>query len=176
VELLVVVGILSVMLMVGTLSMEWLLPDTRISAAARQLASMIEDARDDAIVNGRVVRIEYWLGDSPRSEQRFRTIRDALPGQEDDFEELEFDLTLKDLRLPDGVRVQDLVFGDEEPVTEGYQAVAVYPDGTTAAHIIHLYAEEIDAWTSVLVSGLLGEADVQEGRFDPESLPDVDFE
>jgi type II secretion system protein H len=176
VELLVVVSIMALMLTLSLMSMDSLVPDTRLTSAAREVATLIEDARDTAILEGRVVYIEYSLGEATDDLQHYRSIRQAEPGQERDAEEFEFERVVYDWQaLPSGIRIAALMIDEEEEITEGFMSFEVRPDGTVTPHVVQVYCAEIDTWVSVQVNGLLGEANIKTGRVVPTFLSEDTF-
>ncbi len=178
VELIVVVGIIGIILTVGIMSIEMLLPDTRLSATAREMASFIEDARDEAIMSGRIVRLEYDLGEREEDRQRYRSILDPEPWQEQeyDLEEIEYELMLKQwTNVLSDIRINSLLVDEEEEISEGFYSFAAYPNGTMTPHVVQLYSPELDGWYSLQISGLLGQVQVFDERIEPSFLGDNDF-
>jgi hypothetical protein len=171
-----VIAILGIMLTIGAMTMRFLIPETRLEATARDLASTIEDARSQAILAGRVIRIEYELGESNTAAQRYRSIRDPEPGDENEFEEQEDYLTLVDWRnVPMGVRISGILVGEEDTILDGFYSLAAYPDGSIASHVVQVYCEEVESYFSIEVHGLLGETQLKEGQVEPIYLTEDSF-
>ena len=135
VELIVTVSIMALLLSISIPVMHHLLPDTRMSSTAREIASFIEDARDEAVISGRVVRLQYRLGDNENDEQVYRSIRDPEPGREDEAEEEEFLLSIQNWKpLGEGVRIESLHLGEgeEREIRRGEYEFRVYPSSEPA--------------------------------------------
>jgi prepilin-type N-terminal cleavage/methylation domain-containing protein len=177
VEMLVVVAIIAIMLTVGMGVMEHLLPDSRLSSAGRELASVIADARDEAIISGRRVQLQFQLGELSEDLQYFRTILDPEPGvDEDDAEEEEALRILVDwTAVGEGLEIEALLVGEEEIIDRGDYEIVIFPDGTLQGFLIHLYSHELDTYASIQVSGLLGEAEFILGKVEPETLSEESF-
>jgi prepilin-type N-terminal cleavage/methylation domain-containing protein len=184
IELLIVVTIFAVMVVVGIQINEMLGPENDLAAITDQVATSISDARADAIVCGRVVLFEFSLGETAGATQYFRSIREPLPGRENDIDEDQFLLTVADWQaLPRSVRVDAVVIGEQEPYTAGYVSLPIRPDGTMPSFLVRLWAPELDpelqrraGWAAVQVAGLLGEPRVFNRFVEPEFLREDAFQ
>ncbi|MSR48159.1 MAG: hypothetical protein EXS13_14050 [Planctomycetes bacterium] len=149
-----------------------------------ELAATISDARSDAIVSGRVVWFELSLGTTRDARQFFRTIREALPGREDEVEEDQYLLTVKDWQeLPREVRIDAVMIGEQEPYSGELVSVPIRPDGTMPSFLVRLWAPELDpnlqrqaGWSAVQVAGLLGQPRVLNRFVEPEFLREDAFQ
>ena len=176
IEMLAVMGILAVMISVSISAVQYLIPDTELTAAARELASFVEDARDEAIIEGRTVFLDYSLGEVASDPQTFRAVRAPLIGREDKAEEEEHLLILTGWRfLPEGVFFDEIVIGDEDQGKHGEFRIPIHPDGSLQGHLIYLYCPEVDAYVTVKVSGLLGTATFQIGKIENEVVTEENF-
>jgi prepilin-type N-terminal cleavage/methylation domain-containing protein len=183
-ELLVVVAILGVMILVTVSFSQGLGPESALDAAAREVSSRVEEARNAAVVCGRRVFVEYDLGEGRNPVQYYRTICEPQPGREKDADADEMLLTVRDWRsLQEGVTIESVVLGDTEPWTHGVVRVAVQPDGSMPSHLIRLWSPELDpdrnratGWACVQVAGLLGQARVLNRYVEPEFLTDGTFQ
>ncbi len=184
IELLIVVTIFAVMVVVGIQVNEMLGPENDLAAITERIATSIADARADAIVCGRVVLFEFSLGETAGAKQYFRSIREALPGREDEVDEDQFLLTVADWQvLPNSVRVDAVAIGEQEPYTSGLVSLPIRPDGTMPSFLVRLWAPELDSelqrqagWSAVQVAGLLGEARVLNRFVEPEFLREDAFQ
>ncbi|MBM4014574.1 MAG: prepilin-type N-terminal cleavage/methylation domain-containing protein [Planctomycetes bacterium] len=184
IELLIVVMIFAVMVVVGIQVNEMLGPESELAATTDRIATSIADARADAIVCGRIVLFEFSLGETAGTKQYFRSIREALPGREDEVDEDQFLLTVSDWQaLPDSVRFDAVVIGEQEPYTSGLVSLPIRPDGTMPSFLVRLWAPELDpelqrlaGWSAVQVAGLLGEARVFNRYVEPEFLREDSFQ
>jgi prepilin-type N-terminal cleavage/methylation domain-containing protein len=183
IELLVVIAIMGVTLTVGIKILPALLPANDLDAAARDLSSSIEDARSVAVLKGRRVFVDLWLGTSSDSVQKYRSILEPLPGQEKDADQDEYLLTLRDWKyVQKTVRVDSIVIGENDPVTSGNFRLVVQPDGTMQGGVIRLWSPEMDenkdkkaGWATVQITGLLGQARVIGHYVEPELLREEAF-
>ena len=175
VEMLVVIAIVAVMGTMGVAVMQWLFPESALSTTAHRIASVTEAARDEAALIGRQVYIEYRLGESERDPQSFRAIRAPLPGEEEDYEDLEFDLAMTLwMEVPKEIRIVALRTGEEE-INEGYFSFVAEADGTIAGHVVVVELLEYSERWSVQVSGLLNEANVIHNDVETVFLYEEDF-
>ena len=164
----VVIVIIGITMTLGVQFMPWLLAESQLTSTGRELASFVTDMRDDAVVYGQTVRIEYQLGDRDGDAQYYRALRESDPGREDDLEEDEGYLTLRDwVRLPYEVRLEAIVLGPNDEILQGFFSVLAQPDGSITPHGLRLYNAELDAWGTVRVNGLLGEAKFKIGDYVP---------
>jgi len=177
VELLVVVMILGILLMLGIEFMPWLLSENTLTSTGREMASFIEEVRDEAVLSGRTVVVEYELGDSKGSAQLYRaTYLSGDPSRDEDEEEEHGLNIVRDWTpIPERVRIEALLLGPDEEVTDGYYSFQMFPDGSTVSHGILLYAPELDVRGTVRVQGLMGEARFEMGRFSPDIVRDESF-
>lgn len=184
IELLIVVTIIAVMVVVGVQMNEMLGPESALSASAQGIAAAIADARSDAIVCGRVVWVEFSLGETNGARQYFRSIRDPLPGREKEAEDDEFMLTVHDWQeIPQDVRIDGVLIGEQEPYASGVVSVPLRPDGTMPSFLVRLVAPELDpnnaklaGWASIRVAGLLGQPQVLNRFVEPEFLGEDAFQ
>ncbi len=116
--------ILAVTMVVVVQMGDMLGPENELNASASEIAASLADARSDAIVCGRPVFFEFSLGETGNAKQYFRSIREPLPGREDEAEDDEFLLTVKEWKeLPPGVRVEAVMIGEQEPWTDGVVSI-----------------------------------------------------
>lgn len=176
IELLVVILITGLMLSLGLEIMPWLISESQLTSTGRMLASFIEDARDEAIISGRTVLVEYDLGDVEGDPQHYRSIFVPQPGREDKKEEEEFLLVVQNWQdIPEDVRIDAIVLSEDEEVRDGYYSFFVYPDGSLNTHGVLLYSSELDVYGTVRVHGTFGEARFDLGEFVPEVVTEDSF-
>lgn len=184
IELLIVVMILAVTMVVVVSIGDMLGPESELNSAASEISASIADARSDAIVCGRLVFFEFALGETGNAKQYFRSIREPLPGREDEADDDEFLLTVKEWKeLPAGVRVDAVMIGEQEPWTDGVVSIPIRPDGTMPTFLVRLVAPELDpnntkqaGWACVQVAGLLGQPRVLNRFVEPEFLREDAFQ
>lgn len=184
IELLIVVTIFAVMVVVGIQMNDLLGPESALAATSADIASTIADARSDAIVCGRMVWLEFSLGETANAKQFYRSIREPVPGREDEVDEEQFLLTVKDWQeLPRDVRIDAVMIGEQEPFTSDLVSIPIRPDGTMPSFLVRLWAPELDpnlqrqaGWAAVQVAGLLGQARVQNRFVEPEFLREDAFQ
>lgn len=183
IELLIAVMIIAIMLVVGVQIRDLAGPESALHSAAGEIAAAISDARSDAIVCGRIVWFEFSLGTTRDSRQYFRSIREALPGRENETEDDEFLLTVNEWSaVPKSVRIESIAIGEQEPFTDEIVSVPIRPDGTMPSFLVRLVAPELDptnakqdGWACVQVAGLLGQPRVLNRFVEPEFLREDAF-
>jgi len=184
IELLIVVALMATVLVIGIRFNPFAATENELNAAARAIASTIDDARSESIVSGRRVFVEFDLGETRDANQHYRTIKEPLPGRERDAEDDEFMLTVREWnRLPDRVRIESITVGETEPWTDRLVRIAIQPDGTMPSHLIRLWAPELDpdrrrggGWACIQVAGLLGQARVLNRYVEAEFLREDTFQ
>ncbi len=184
IELLIVVMILAVTMVVAVSMGEMLGPESELNSSCAEIAAAISDARSDAIVCGRIVFFEFQLGETSGAKQYFRSIREPQPGREKEAEDDEFLLTVKEWKeLPRGVRIDAVMIGEKEPLTDGVISIPIRPDGTLPTFLVRLVAPELDpnnakasGWACVQVAGLLGQPRVLNRYVEPEFLREDAFQ
>src|SRR5688572_19394796 len=138
-----VVALIAITLLISVQFSRNMGPESSLDAAANEVASSIELARSEAVLHGRRVFMEFDLRENDQDVQSFRSIREPLPGHENDAEDDEFMLTVRGWRdLPKGVRIEAIVLGETDPFTKGGVQVAIQPDGTMPSHLIRFYLPE----------------------------------
>lgn len=179
IEMLTVIAIVGIMLSVGITALRYMLPSSYLNTTGRRLASFIEDARDEAVISGRTVYVDWDLGDG-KQRQSFRSLFQPDPDDEVDEDEMDFEesarLMLTDWTLLDReVRIRKLFIGDEEEVEDGQYRIEIYPDGSMQNYILQLWQPETDAIGSIQVSGLLGTATFSLDEVIPRVLTEDTF-
>lgn len=183
IELLVVISIVAIMIVVGIQVREMTGPESELNATASSISSTLADARSDAIVCGRIVWFEFSLGETNAARQHFRSIRETLPGREEEADDDVAILTVRDWQeVPSGIRIESVAIGEQEPWTDGLVSVPIRPDGTMPSFLVRLYAPELDpsfakqdGWACIQVAGLLGQPRVLNRFVEPEFLREDAF-
>lgn len=183
IELLIVISIIAVMIVVGVQVRDLTGPESELNATASAISSTLADARSAAIVCGRIVWFEFSLGETSNARQHFRSIKESLPGREEEIDDDEPDLTVRDWQdVPSGVRIESVAIGEQEPWTDGVVSVPIRPDGTMPSFLVRLYAPELDpsfakqdGWACIQVAGLLGQPRVLNRFVEPEFLREDAF-
>jgi len=183
IELLIVITIVAIMIVVGVQVRDMTGPESSLNATASEISSALSDARSDAIVCGRIVWFEFSLGSTVDARQYFRSIRETLPGREDQADDDEAILTVRDWReVPREVRIESVAIGEQQPYTDDIVSVPIRPDGTMPSFLVRLVAPELDpanarqdGWACIQVAGLLGQPRVLNRFVEPEFLREDAF-
>lgn len=151
VELMVVLIIIGSMLSIVTFSLDSLTPTSRLSAAARSIASTINLARNRAIMMGKRVTMYYNL------DKRFYQVilPSRIPGGKDE--------ALTPLELPREVNFDDIsLAGAKGKQKKGWRKVFFSPMGIVIGHVIHLKNKQGEK-ISIEVNPMSGTVEVIEG-------------
>jgi prepilin-type N-terminal cleavage/methylation domain-containing protein len=183
IELLIVITIIAIMIVVGVQVRDMTGPESALNATASEISSALADARSDAIVCGRIVWFEFSLGSTADARQHFRSIRETLPGREEQADEDAAVLTVREWReVSRDVRIESVAIGEQEPITGEIVSVPIRPDGTMPSFLVRLVAPELDpmnakqdGWACIQVAGLLGQPRVLNRFVEPEFLREDAF-
>jgi len=184
IELLVTITIVGIMFAFGIGVSRFFIPESSLSAAAGEIAKAVEEARLEAILQGRPTWFEIDLGEHADSAQYYRSITEPEPGKDPPPpEQQDVELVVRDWKLvPKEVRIESVAIGEATPLVRGRVEVAIQPDGTMPSHLIRLWAPEIDpgrrrqnGWACVQVAGLLGQARVLNRYVEPDFLREDTF-
>lgn len=168
-ELMVTIAVLGIGFGLVFLKLDHLVPSMRLKSNARELASVLEQARNHAIVSGRTVNVQYDLQDSEASHYRFYyPFRLSEDGKtvigEGETAILDWE------SFSDNVRIRDVILGEGTPLTNGVITVVFDPRGIAPPHIVHLELVNSEQVYSVRINPLLGLVDIDEGYKYPEVL------
>lgn len=136
-ELMVVLLIMGLTMSIVVLKLDGITAQSQLCAAARTLASTIENVRSQAVAQGKNFYVDYDLDN--------HAYRVVLPLEEQTVEEwMEEDYKRLDWHyLPTGVSFQDIAISSGEVWKNGTRYVGFSPLGnTTIGHIIHLINDE----------------------------------
>lgn len=167
-ELLVTLALLGLTFGMVFFQLDGMLPGRRLASDARTLGSQLEQARNVAVVSGFKVSFEYDLEDHTWRMYHPFELADDKKSVAGEGETILYDWT----ELSETILFADIVLGDGAPITSGQVVVTFEPRGIATGHTVHLTREESEFYYSVTVSPLLGFVDVQQGRHEPEVLPD----
>ncbi len=169
IELIVAVVILAIGTTLVVVTLDEMLPQSRIQAAARNLGAQIADARSNAITQGYSYEMEYDL-----NEERYRLITPFKAGgglalhPED---RLQFDW----VELPTAIELKSLTIGGGEPIERGSVFVEFDALGSSIEHDIHLHRETPAMDFTLHVDSLTGLVRFFEGPPKLEKVVDADF-
>ncbi len=193
-ELMVVMTILGLLILLVPPSLDGIGSRSRLEAGANTISAVLTGAREQAIIDGHEVRVQFQLGDAKRrtSTGRYRYVvvnkPRERPGQEDQVkartEAKEEMVPLTWRGLPDGVILAAYSQVPKE-WTKGSGGDAVIeirylPDGAVRpTHAWRLVSTDFsgpDSTMTVLVNALTGTPSVESGEADlPEVLDASDF-
>ncbi len=147
IELLVVLVIVGSIMTLVTVNMEFLVPSSRLNAAASALASTVVLAHSRAALSGSDVIVSYDL-----NQQIYQIIL-LKDGKPDPMTAREF---------PTGVKYLDIEVAGENKKTQGIFQVYISPIGVVRAHIVHLKNTDGQIM-SIEINPLSGDVDVSDG-------------
>ncbi len=162
VELLAVLIVLGLIATMVTINWRSILPRTELHSAVRELSSVLQGARSDAIARNASFDIQYDL-----EEHRYRVVTPfragggLAPADEDRQ-------TLAWHPLPDSVRFRSITIGTDI-FEKGIVVVRFDPLGSASGHVVVLEQPADENVYTIEVQGLLGLINYHEGLF--ERLP-----
>ncbi|MBI3541787.1 MAG: prepilin-type N-terminal cleavage/methylation domain-containing protein [Deltaproteobacteria bacterium] len=177
IEVLIVVGLMG-LIMTLFLPGLGLVLKANINNSARELATLIRAAHDEAVLNGRVHRVafdldknQYWVevtderGFLMRTEEQTEAERKLNERRSDEEKEKHKDpfqlatlLTKKKKSLPLGVRFTDVVTSrSKDPIKGGMAYTHVFPFGLLEKTVIHL-RDDLERESTLAVSPVTGKS------------------
>jgi type II secretion system protein H len=169
IELLAVIVVLGLIATMVTINWRAILPRTELHSAVRELSSVLQGTRSDAIARNAPFDVQYDL-----DEHRYRVVTPfrAGGGLAPSYEERH---ALDWHPLPPTVRFLSITIGTEE-----YQKGIIYvrfdPLGSASGHVIVLSQPADQNTYTIEVQGLLGLIDYHEGLFERLPPKDDDFQ
>lgn len=163
IELMVVLAIIGLILGVVTTRIDFLIPGSRLNAAAREIASSLALANSHAAVSGRSVIIRYDMGN------RFHCL--ILPATSPNKKRE----ALAPNRLPDGVHFQDINVAGKEYLSKrgAWVEISITPLGTVQPHVIHLVNDNKNKVT-IEVNPVTGLVQIKEGEHAINFFEDIE--
>lgn len=180
VEILVVIGLIGLIASLSVPSIGLALK-VNITSSARELATLIRSAHDEAILKGQVYRLafdvdrgEYWveMGDrdflmrNSEQEEAERRRNERRSDEEKEKHKEPFQLarsvTKKKISLPRGVKFTDVISArSKDPIKGGTVYAHIFPFGFVEKTIIHL-KDDFEREATIAVSPVTGKSRVFE--------------
>ena len=152
IELAVVILIIAVIAAAVAPNLDRLSPKYSLRAAARGIASTIEECRSQSIVKGKTYSLVYDL-----DNQRYWIL---MPEKLDEFGEPlddEREPVVPKKILPKGIRIEEIITADDTNHSSGEMQFDLSPFGNTGSHVVVVqYQEEDDMRIWVRTNALLG--------------------
>jgi prepilin-type N-terminal cleavage/methylation domain-containing protein len=159
-----------------------------LNKTTREMASVIKETYNGAIVTGRIHRVaydldkqEFWVESGPnttlldtaetKEKERLRKKFANLAGQEQtsDFS-LEKSITRRKIDLPRGVEFKDVITEQgPDPITQGMAYTHFFPHGVTEQTVVHLKDGEGHE-ISLTISPLIGKTAIADGYVKGEEI------
>lgn len=169
VEILVVILLLGLAISAIALNFDSVTPKARIFASARELGSMMEYLRNEAMVQKRFLRLEIDF-----EHRRYRWAR--APEVEQARENLETDSEYSEWKaLLRGVQFEDVTFDDGGQKSEQVLWAPFNPNGLPQGFVIHLINEE-GRRVSTEINGLTGAIRIHDGYKEVPKVEESMFE
>jgi len=192
IEMLVVVGIVALMagVMMPTISSYF---QVTINSATRDLATVIKEAYNSAVITGKIYRLvydikenTYWVESGPaqyllhtkeskeKEERRkkfsfSKTSQDLQENKESQFK-IDTTITRKKANLPRGVNYEDIATElSKDPITDGIAYSHFFPHGLTEQTIIHLQ-DQSKHHASLVITQLVGNTEVYDRYVTPKEI------
>jgi len=169
VELMLVCVIIGAMVGIAATRLDLMVPKYRLRAAAREVASVLKQAKARAAAQGKDVYFEidlaqgrYWmLAPFPKPED---------PGDPRPVESRPLQYEPVFVRqLPDGVHFVDVILGDKEKFTSGRARIRLSAFGASSHAILNLVNSE-DVVLAVKMNGFTGLISYHDEHQDAEQL------
>lgn len=181
IEMLVVIGIIALIMGVAmpTVSSYFQLS---LNSATRDLATVIKEAYNSAVITGKVSRLvynfkeqSYWVETGPpdalldtketleKEERRkkFSRLSDSGSSSKQSFS-MDTTITRKKLSLPRGVTFEDVITQQSnDPIVGGTAYTHFFPHGLTEQTIIHL-TDQSKHHISLVITPLIGNTELYE--------------
>jgi prepilin-type N-terminal cleavage/methylation domain-containing protein len=170
IEIMAVVLILSLVVGLVTIRLDFMVPKYRLRAAAREVGFHAKRARAQAASTGKDVYIKYDL-----SRGTYWLLvafpKKAAPGSPEENQppkEFVYETILRG-RLPDEVEFVSVILGSKEIYTQGEATIRVSPFGSAHHHILNLRlksGQEI----ATKINGFTGAVTFYDRHLEPEEL------
>jgi prepilin-type N-terminal cleavage/methylation domain-containing protein len=189
IEMLIVVALMAVIALVAAPSISSVLRIS-LNSATRELASVIKEAYNSAVVTGRVHRVaydlrkqQYWvergpatlLLDTTESKEREERRKRIAGSKADDKPPpsgfgIDKTITRSKKDLPRGVTFEDILTQQSpEPITEGVVYTHIFPHGLSEQTIIHL-TDTGKKRISLVIAPLVGKTELHERYVTAEEI------
>ena len=169
IEIAVAVLILSLGTTVVAVYLDSMLPNSRLQACARALASQIADARSHAITQGLSYQIEYDLDNN-----RYRLVTPVKAGGGRAIRP-EDRIGLDWVEFPPNVKLAGVTLGAEDTSERGIVFIDFDPLGSSVEHQVNLRRENPEADFTLQVEALTGMVRFLTGRPRIEKVDDGAF-
>ncbi len=172
VELMVTIAVIGLIAGVTAVSVEALLPRSRLNSEVRALAGTLQGARSDAIARNFEFWIEYDLDEDAYRVLTPFSIQGGILGAESDEEDR---VALHWHFLDDGIEINNVFVGDEQH-DQGKVRVRFDPLGAASGHSVVLLQPEYENYYTIEVLALTGLIHFHEGMYTRVPPEDVDFQ
>jgi len=170
VELMVVIALASIAVLVTILRLDGMTAKTRLSAAARKIASKVEWVRGQSAAKARDLQIEFDLDNA-----RYRVVIPPRPGLHRKASDKEEWGALRWNYLPEEIRFTDIQFAvtgssraQTDIATSGIRTVEFSPNGSSPSFMVHIKSTSIASARrneySIEVNGFTGTASAMLGN------------
>jgi prepilin-type N-terminal cleavage/methylation domain-containing protein len=177
IEMLVVMGIIALIASVALPSVSSYF-QISLNSAARDLATVIKEAYNAAVITGKVYRMAYdfknktyWVEVGPadalldtketkEKEERRKRFSRLSSSQEKSAFNLDPTITRKKMPLPRGVEYEDIITQQSaDPIKEGTAYTHFFPHGLTEQTVIHLQ-DQSKHHASLVITPLIGNTEL----------------
>jgi prepilin-type N-terminal cleavage/methylation domain-containing protein len=168
VELLAVIIVLGLIATVVTMNWRSILPRAELHSAVRELSSVLQGMRSDAISRNATFELQYDL-----DEHRYRVVTPFRAGgglapTSEERQALAWHV------LPPSVRFGGITVGTDD-FEKGIVLIRFDAIGSASGHVVTLLQPADDNTYTIEVQGLLGLIDYHEGRFVRQLPKEDDF-
>ena len=172
VELMVTIAVIGLIAGVTAVSVEALLPRSRLNSEVRALAGTLQGARSDAIARNFEFWIEYDLDEDAYRVLTPFSVQGGVLGPEGEEQDR---LALHWHRLEAGIEINNVFVGDEQH-NEGMVRVRFDPLGAASGHSVVLLQPEYENYYTIEVLALTGLIHFHEGVYTRDPPEDEDFQ
>jgi general secretion pathway protein H len=171
IELMVVVMIIGLIAGTVAMSMDAMLPRSRLSSEVRALAATLQGARSDAIARNAEFLIEYDLDNEAYRVISPFGLEGGLVGPEAEEEDR---LAFSWHEIEAGVEIASVYIGDAQ-FHEGQARVRFDPLGAASGHAVVFIQPEYENYYTIEVLALTGLIHFHEGLFSRDPPDEGDF-
>jgi Tfp pilus assembly protein FimT len=172
----IVVVLLGVLASLTFVSMQAVLPRTRLNSAVRELAATLHEARSDAISRNAEFQVEYYLEAAEGHPRGYRVVTPFRAGGVGGLAAHDEERMAREWHtLPEEIEFREITVGDRQH-SSGQVVVCFDPLGAASDHTVTLVQHPYEHVYTIEVLALTGLIQFHEGEFEREYPQESDFQ